>query len=209
MAEELGKIEKPEAEQFRTKRKLYLVPLLFSWDDAPAEYAEKLTLYWQQVSEYVTNLEAKLGRVSHIYHESVSLAGEDGLAILERLNPPASQIAKDKCQAGAQVEAIEDAELVAESMDWERHLLIGFLSQKVARTVSDFFVQISRKRYEYIASKIDETLKESEAALLIIREGHRVQFPPDIEVFSIAPPVLDEIHRWLREHSTADEKGES
>ena len=30
VAEELGRIEKPEAGQFREKRKLYLIPLLFS-----------------------------------------------------------------------------------------------------------------------------------------------------------------------------------
>jgi hypothetical protein len=26
-----------------------------------------------------------------------------------------------------------------------------------------------------------------------------VQFPGDVEVFSIFPPALDEIHRWLRD----------
>ena len=46
-------------------------------------------------------------------------------------------------------------------------------------------------------------------ALLFIREGHRVQFPPDIEVFSVAPPVLDEIHRWLRDRSAIDKTDES
>ena len=30
-----------------------------------------------------------------------------------------------------------------------------------------------------------------------------VQFPVDIEVFSVAPPALDEIHRWLRDRSQA------
>jgi hypothetical protein len=51
MAEEMGKIGKPEAEKFREKRKLYLVPLLFSWENALAVYVEKLNLYWQQVRE--------------------------------------------------------------------------------------------------------------------------------------------------------------
>ncbi len=47
----MGKIGKPEAEKFREKRKLYLVPLLFSWENALAVYVEKLNLYWQQVRE--------------------------------------------------------------------------------------------------------------------------------------------------------------
>ena len=48
MAEQLGKMEKPEAKHFRNKRKLYLVPLIFSAEEAPAEYVEKFNLYWEQ-----------------------------------------------------------------------------------------------------------------------------------------------------------------
>ncbi len=208
MAEELGKIEKPEARQFGEKRKLYLIPLLFSWEDAPAEYVEKLNLYWQQVGEHVANLESKIGKVNRVYHESITVAGEDGLKVLEKLNLSSCQITRDKCQNGAQLEAAEDRELAEESMDWERHLLMGFVSQKVAKTVSDFFAEASRRRYEHIAGRIDETLRDNEVAMLFIWEGHMVQFPSDIEVFSVAPPVLDEIHRWLRDRSTADKTDE-
>jgi len=206
MAEDLGRIEKPEAGQFQEKRKLYLIPLLFSWEDAPEEYIEKINLYWQQVREHIANLESKIGKVGRIYHESITTAGENGLKVLEKLNPSGCQIARDKCQDGAQLEAAEDKELADESMDWERHLLMGFISQKVARAVSDFFAEASRKRYEHIARSIDETLKDNEVAMLFIREGHMVQFPSDIEVFSVAPPVLDEIHRWLRDRPSTDEK---
>ena len=208
MAEELGKIEKPEAGQFKGKRKLYLVPLLFSWEGAPEEYAEKLNLYWQQVREHIANLESKVGKVNRVYHESISMAGEDGLKVLEKLNPSTCQIARDKCQSGAQLEATEDKELAEESMDWQRHLLMGFVSQKVAKMVSDFFAEASRKRYEHIAERTNETLKDNEVAMLFIWEGHMVQFPPDIEVFSVAPPVLDEIHRWLRDRPSKDKSGE-
>jgi len=209
MAEELGKIEKPEAEKFKEKRKLFLIPLLFSWEDAPAEYLEKFNLYWQQVAEHVANLEAKVGRVNRVYHESITIGAEDGLKVLEKLNPSSCQIVQGKCQKGAQFVAAEDKELAEESVDWERHLLMGFVSPKVARVVSDFFVEASKKRYEHIASKINETLEDKEVAILFIRENHMVQFPRDIEVFSVAPPVLDEIRRWLRNRPSADEKTES
>ncbi|HEX9975621.1 MAG TPA: hypothetical protein VGA82_00095 [Dehalococcoidales bacterium] len=202
MAEELGRIEKPEAGQFREKRRLYFVPLLYSWEDAPVEYAVKYGLYWEQVREHVANLESKMGTVNRIYHESVTVAGEEGLKILEKLNPASSQVVLEKCHGGAQFEMMEDRELVEENMDWERHLLIGFLAEKVANIVSQFFSETLRKRYEHIARRINETLKENESALLIIREGHMVQFPADIEVFMVAPPALDEIHRWLRDHRT-------
>ncbi|HEY82245.1 MAG TPA: hypothetical protein G4O01_03030 [Dehalococcoidia bacterium] len=208
MAEQLGKIERPQASDFRNKRKLYLVPLLFSGEKAPAEYKEKFALYWAQVGEHVANLEAKIGKVSHIYHESIALGGEDGLKVLERLNPSSYRIAREKCQGGAVLEATEDRELADENMDWERFLLMGFLSQKVAKVVAEFYEETSRKRYEHIARRIDETLKTDEAGILFIREGHLVQFPRDIEVFSVAPPALDEIHRWQRQRLAAEEEGE-
>ena len=209
MAEPLGKIEKPEAKDFTSKRKLYLIPLIFSGEEAPSEYVAKFNLYWQQVSEHIANLEAKIGKVSHIYHESIILAGEDGLKAMEKLNPSSCHVAREKCQSDAVLEATEDKELAEESVDWERFILMGFISQKVAEMVSQFYVQALKKRYEHIAQRIDETLKADEAGMLFIREGHMVQFPQDIEVFSVAPPALDEIHRWQRERLATEKKGES
>jgi hypothetical protein len=202
MAEQLGKVERLDVEHFGGKRKLYLIPLIFCGKEAPAEYVEKFNLYWEQVSQHIANLELKIGKVNHVYHESIVLAGENGLKVIEKLNPTCYQIAKDKCQSGAVLEATEDKELAEEGMDWERCLLMGFISQKVAKMVSEFYIEASRKRYEHIAQRIDETLKDNEAGILFIREGHMVQFPPDIEVFSVAPPALDEIHRWQREQVT-------
>jgi hypothetical protein len=202
MAEEVGKIEKPEADQFKSKRKIYLVPLLYSWEDAPAEYVEKFNTYWEQVKEHINNLESKMGSVNRIYHESITIGGEEGVQIMEKLSPLSCRITKDKCQDGAELEVAEDAELTEESMDWERHLLMGFISTKVAKIVSEYFSEASKKRYEHIASKIDETLKGEETAILFIRENHRIQFPADIEVFSVSPPALDDIHRWMRDRQS-------
>jgi len=163
----------------------------------------KFDLYWEQAREHVMKLEAKIGWVGRIYHESITIAGEDGLKFIERLNPKSYQIATEMCRNGAELEAVEDEELLKESMDWERCLLLGFMSEKVAMEISEFYLEASRNRYGYIAQKIDETLKEGEAGILFIREGHMVQFSQDIEVFSVAPPALDEIQRWLRDRSSA------
>ncbi len=129
--------------------------------------------------------------------------------MVEKLNPPGYQIASVKCRSGAVLEATEDKELAEESIDWERCLLMGFMSQKVAKMVSEFYVEALRKRYEHLAQRIGETLKDDEVGMLLIREGHMVQFPGDIEVFSIAPPVLDEIHRWQRDRALIDKEGEA
>jgi hypothetical protein len=205
MAQELGKINKPEAAIFKQGRKLLLVPLIYSYKDSPPEYTEKYDLYWKQAVGHIANLEAKIGTVSRVYHESISLGGDDGLKIMEGLNPKSCQIAKQKCRDGATLEVIEDKELAEETIDWERCLFIGFLSDKVARKVSELYIEASRKRYEHISKRMDETLQANEIGVLFIREGHLMQFPEDIEVFSVSPPALDEIHRWLRDRAAAKE----
>jgi hypothetical protein len=199
LGEELGRIDKPSVESFGEERKLFVVPLLFCGDDAPAEYLEKYELYWQQVGEHVARLEESLGRVQRVYHESLASGGDEGLAVLEKLNAGSCSIAREKCRNGALLEATEDRDLAEESMDWERCLLLGFMSQKVARAVSDYYVEASGRRYEHIARRIDETLGAGEKAILFIGEGHRIQFPRDMQIFSVSPPALDQIHRWLRQ----------
>ena len=208
MTEDLGKIEKLDIEQFGL-RKLYVVPLFFSGAEAPQDYKEKLERYWREVNEQIANQEVKVGKVGRIYHESISIGGEEGLKIVGKINPLSYLITKDKCGCGAVFEASELADLADECMDWERCLLMGFFSQKVARIVSECYQQSAEKRYEYIGRRIDETLQKGEVAILFIREGHAVQFAKDIEVFSVAPPALDEIHRWLRDRSKSGEESGS
>jgi hypothetical protein len=81
--------------------------------------------------------------------------------------------------------------------------MTGFMSQKVASRVTESYFQAVKKRYEHIKQVIDQTLKASEVGMLLIREGHQVQFPTDVEVFLVAPPALDEIRRWQRNRAAA------
>ena len=206
MAEQIGRIEKPSAERFKQGKKLYLVPLIYSNKDAPPEYRERIGHYWQQVVEQLINLEAKVGKISRVYHETISQSGEDGMRVVEKVNPDSYQIVKGKCDNGAVFEAIEEKELFEEVMDWERCILLGFASGKVASKVSEFYVEALRKRYEFMAKGIGDTLKGNEAGLLFITENHRLQFPADIEVFNVFPPTLDEIHRWLRDRAKKEQE---
>jgi hypothetical protein len=201
MPEQLGKIERLEAEHFKRGKKLYLVPLVYFGEEAPDEYKEKCNRYWQQVAEQLTNLAAKIGKVKRVYHESIFQCGEDGMKALERLNPGSYQIARTQCDNGAILETIEDRGLLEEVTDWQRCLMLGYISDKVANKVSEFYIEATKKRNESMAEKISETLKHDEAGLLFIREEYAVQFPSDVEVFTIFPPALDEIHRWLRDQA--------
>lgn len=199
MSEELGKIEKPEAEGFKKGRKLYFVPLFYVGRDAPAEYLEKMDKYWHQVEQHINNLEAKLGQVSRIFHELIPASGEDGVNTVKDLNEKCYEIVKSRLDKGVPLEATEDSELLTEFMDWGRCLGIGLQNQKVFTRVYESYVEVSKKRNEFIAKHIDETLKADEAGILFMREGHQVQFPSDIEVFYVSPPALDEINRWFRD----------
>jgi len=201
MAEQLGRIERLEAERFKKGKKLYVVPLIYSDEEAPGEYKERCNRYWQQVTEQLANLASKIGKVNHVYHESIFQCGEEGMGAMERLNPASHQIAKTQCDDGAILEAIEERGLFEEVMDWQRCLMLGLISDKVAGKVSESYVEASRKRNELMARKISETVKDDEAGLLFIGEGHSVQFPSDVEVFSVFPPALDDIHRWLRDQA--------
>ncbi len=205
MAEELGRIEKPAVDDFRKGRKLFLVPLIFGSHEPGPEYVEKYDRYWAQVENQLSDLELKLGNVKRLYHELISGSGENEIAGIKKLSEKSHLIVQSRLANGAQLEAAEDEDILTEYMDWSRCLAMGFENQKVFMKIYDSYREISKKRNEQIAHRIDETLKADEIGILLIREGHQVQFPPDIEVFYVSPPALDEIHRWLRD---LREKGE-
>jgi hypothetical protein len=199
MTPELGQINRPDADKYSSTRKIFLVPLILYNDDSPDEYKQKCRRFWLDVMEQLAHLEMRLGPVRHVYHESITIGGEQGLALLDKYNSAGAEITKVRRQSGAELEVTEDKDAVEEALDWERCLLIGLMSEKVVTIVSTAYTESLRKRYEFISRKIDETLKENESGLLIISEGHKVQFPKTIEVFVVSPPSLNEIHRYLRD----------
>lgn len=207
VAKDLGKIEKPSAEDFKRGRKLYFVPLVYCGRESPAEYLEKYNQYWHQVEVQVAGLELKLGKVARIYHELIPISGEDGLKTIEEINDKSHQITKARLGHGAQLEATEENELLTEFIDWNRCLMAGLQNQKVFTRIYQSFTEASKKRNEYIARHLDETLQADETGILFMREGHQLQFPPDIQVFYVAPPALDEISRWLRDHQAKPPEG--
>jgi hypothetical protein len=206
MTEELGKIEKPPVTNFKNGRKLFFVPLIYGGKDLPEDYLVKFQKYWEQVGKQVEELTAKLGEVNRIYHELIAASGEEAMKTIEGLNEKSHKVVRACLDKKAQLEAVEDNDILTEFMDWGRCLVIGLLNPKVVAKIYDFYVEVGKKRNEYITRKIDETLQENEIGLLLMRENHQVQFPPDIQIFYVAPPALDEIKRWLRENEGKAEK---
>jgi hypothetical protein len=199
MAEELGKIERPEAVGFKRGRKLYFVPLVFSPPEPDEKFQNLFNRYWDEAAAHLKSLQEKLAPAKKIYHELIAEEGENALKLVERMNSGSYQLLKQSTKNGGAIIAAEEAELIEEFMDWGRCLAIGLHSQKVFNLAYASYVKAQEKRNEYIAKKVDSTLGSDEAGIFIMREGHHVQFPGDIQVFYVSPPALDEIRRWERE----------
>jgi hypothetical protein len=211
MSETLGKMEKPEASQFKIGRKLFFVPLVFRPMEEDPSLAELTSRYWVEVESQLANLESKLSDIKKIYHEL--LPGKDAIKRLNEISPGSHRLVEVMMGKGAALTAIEDDEILEESMDWGRCLSVGLQNPTVFNKVYEAYMEAHRKREEHIGKRIDETLLPDETAVLLMREGHRVQFPADIQVFYVAPPSLDAIQRALRErqesHQHEHEKGET
>ena len=197
MTTPLSQFSKPEAEQYQGSRKLYLVPNFSFGPDAPEEALGLLERYWSEVRDHVNNLERSLGSVAHVYHETLFSDGEEGMKLLDALNPSGYSFIQAMCSSTARLEATEDRALVEESSDWQRCISVGLISEKVITLALDGLQEVTQSRYQHMSSRIDETLQEGEAAVLFVREDHRIQFPSDIQVFYVAPPALDALKRWI------------
>ena len=198
MAEELGRIQRPAASQYDGRRKLLLVPLIYGPQADDPAGAAVLQNYWEQMQTQVEALETALGSLQHIYHESLTLGGDEGLEQLGAADQRSHAFITAKTQSGAVLEPTEDMDVLLETLDLQRCMMIPLASAKVGSRLQEWHADSNRQRYDYIANQIDSTLGENETGLLLISERHQVQFPGDIEVFYVSPPALDEYRRWFQ-----------
>ena len=185
-------------------RNLFCVPLIDP--EVPEDLSKR---YWLDVEEQVTRLEKNFGQVSKLYHEANYLAEEEGLKNLQRINEKACQLINSKVDTGAIVQALEDKETFFEIFDCQLFLTLRFSSKEVLDKVSKVTPEIAQvydkalqKRREYIPKQILEILKDGETGMLLMREEERmkIQFPSEINVILVRPPVLSEIEKLQREH---------
>ena len=204
MVEELGRITRPATANYQGKRKLLLAPLVHLAvppESMPADGAEILARYWDQVDIQVRAVQNALGSVTHVYHENLPEGGSAGLGYLEATAQGSHELTAHLVEAGAVLEATESMEILAETLDLQRCLMQPLMSPAVAGRLQDWFGEANHRRYEFIADVIDTTLGDDETGLLLINERHQVQFPGDIEVIYVAPPAQDEFRRWLQNWS--------
>ncbi|MDA0263544.1 MAG: hypothetical protein O3A93_05375 [Chloroflexi bacterium] len=198
MAEELGRIQRPPASQYDGRRKLLLVPLIYGPQADDPEGATVLRNYWEQMQTQVAALEGAIGGLQHIYHESLTVGGDEGLEQLGAADQRSHAFITGKTQAGAVLEPTEDMDILLETLDLQRCMMIPLASANVGSRLQEWHSESNRQRYEHIANQIDSTLGENESGLLLISERHQIQFPSDIEVFYVSPPALDDYRRWIQ-----------
>ncbi len=198
MSEELGRIQRPTASQYDGRRKLMLVPLIYGPQADDLTGAEVLKNYWDQMQTQVNALEDALGGLQHIYHESLTVGGPEGLEQLAGADQRSHAFISGKTESGAVLEPTEDMDVLLETLDLQRCMMIPLASPSVGSRLQEWHADSNRQRYEHIANQIDSTLGENEAGLLLISERHQVQFPDDVEVFYVSPPALDDYRRWFQ-----------
>ena len=196
----LGNVGKASADQFAGRRKLVLVPLVMAVED-DSGFMALFARYWSEVAQQVHGLESGLGAVSHLFHEGSVEEGEGALAALEKSNAPALALLRTLSECGAQLHAIEEPEVLLETLDLQRCLMVAQASMTVVQRLYDWYLEARKCRYETMATRIHDALQDDHVGLLIISQDHQVQFPDDIQVFYVAPPSLNALNQWRREHA--------
>ena len=114
MTTPITQIARPEAGQYTGQRKLFLVPIFLFPPDIPDDASQLLERYWSEVRDHIQNLERSLGSVKHVFHETIYADGEEGMRMVEAMNPLGRSFIQAMCSAGASLEATEDRAVVEE-----------------------------------------------------------------------------------------------
>jgi len=205
MEQKLGQIEKPKVAVFLDARKLFCLPLIPSIkiEEDSKDLRNSIDLFWREAGKQIDDLE-RAGKISYIFYETVTKDGEAGLEMVKQISEQSYGIVQEKMGEGAELVIMEDEEVVDEFLDWSICLSVVRKSQKVQKKILEFYRDALKRRFERNAKTIDDTIKNGEAALLIMTEENRIQIqsylPSDIEVFLIHPPALNDFQRCLRDY---------
>jgi hypothetical protein len=195
---EFGQIERPAAEGFIAKRKLYCISSIYPLKDAPEDFKGLFEKYWDEVSKNLEKLET-VGKIKKIFCENITAPDEVAFDVLARSNERALQLIKKKTEEGAVLLPMEKEEILGPFLDWATCLNI-VRTKEVFGKIMGFYSELFDKRLQHAKEVIEGNLLEGEAGLLIMRDEDRMrlQLPPDIEVFLVTPPSYDDILKWLR-----------
>jgi len=202
---ELAKIDRPEAEQYRNKRKIYYVKNLYLPRNATDRYKEIYFRYWEEVDDHITRLE-NAGKIKKIFCESVYMSSDEAMKVLSAMNARLEQIVKKKIAEGAELLTLEDRDLFGAYVDWNNCMMV-VRTEAVYKILHDSFTDTVKKRFEHINSVLTGSIADTEAALLIMRESESkyLDLPADIEFFQVSPPAYDDLQQFINDRDSGKE----
>jgi hypothetical protein len=215
---ELGKIEKPEASSFKSKRKIYVIPTL-PFEDLAVEFnidKTKIERFWGEVREKISYFISTYGKTSVVYVEGIEESEKVGIEYFEKFGKDSNhyKLIKTLVDSGAVIKGIDKKESIKLSKLLFEEYSKSFLPE-IKDLHQDFFgkdIDFDKWR-EYLVKRIQETQEEmnkyasgiiteqpdNSNCVLIITEGRPVDYPQGMEVFMIRPPAFDEIAKNMRD----------
>ncbi|UCH80577.1 MAG: hypothetical protein JSW20_12685 [Nitrospiraceae bacterium] len=202
---EIGKINKPEADTYKNRKKIYFVRNLYLPKSATDKYKSIYNRYWKEVEEHLTKIEAA-GKVSKIFCESLYMSGKEARRVLKSMNAALEKIIQKKIEEGAELAPLEDKDIFGSYVDWNNCMMV-IRTQKVYDTIQEHLKSVVKDRFKYIKSVLEKNIGKAEAAMLIMRGEDRelLELPDDIELFLISPPAYDDLQQFLRDRDEGRE----
>ncbi len=216
---ELGKIEKPEVNNFKGKRKLYVVPTL-PFEDLAMQFNldnEKVERFWLEVKEKIDYFVSTYGDINVLYSEGLNDDENIGLEFFYKFGKESNhyKLIKNLVDKGANLRGIDKSEFMRKSRLIFEEYSKSFLPE-IEEIHKGFYgkdIDFDRWR-EYLAKRIQEIqdemgklalkiindMPENANGILIITDGRPIEFPESMDVFQIRPPSFDEIARIVREN---------
>ena len=177
-------------------RSLFIVRLVQPFPGLDG-YDTMLSNYWSAVKAQLDRQAITSGAIKRIFVETATGRGEDAMVQLQQINPQASQLVRNLVTSGAVIEEFEDAELLAELIDWGQCASQNLMSEKVRSVVQSGQVEAAGARDEHLQKRLNDAIGDDESAVVFAVSG-QLPIPDRIERFIVSPPELDQLERWLR-----------
>ncbi len=196
MSKEIGKIDKPAAENTILKRKIYLVQNIQNYFPENNEFKTLLEEYWDAISDQLDKMESTAGIITNIYIEGMWQSFQEVEKIIQESSPASLKLIKTRIGSGSNYIPIEEESIYKRLIDLTRIVQLGFVSEKIKTLIEEQYSETVSERQIHIKTTIDQ-LQLGEAGLFMLSSVNH-KFTDDIEIFNIMPPALDKINRWLQ-----------
>ena len=177
-------------------RSLFIVRLVQPFPGLEG-YDAMLSNYWSAVKAQLDRQAMTSGAIRRVFVETVTGRGEDALVQLQQMNPQASTLVRGLTATGAVIEEFEDAELLAQLIDWGQCASQNLVSQQVREVVQSGQAEAAGARDEHLQKRLNDAIGDDDAAV-VLAVSAQLPIPDRIERFIVSPPELDQLERWLR-----------